>query len=393
MKPILLRVMSLTLLAGFTMTACGDDDDQGGSTGSGGKTSSGGVTGTGEGGAGESASGGKSSTGGAINGGAGEGGAGGLMGGDVARGDYLVNHVLGCPDCHTPRLADGSPNNGKFLAGNAAFADLVPADPDKGLVPTPNLTPDETGLGGWTDEQIKNAFLNGIDDEDEPLVNIMPYYMYHNLTDADADAIVAYLRQIPAVSNEIPERQELPFPVTQSSPIPADALPESSLAKTNANYASAQNGKYLASVSCIECHTVHTMGTDVPVDLTTLYAGGEDFPAAQFGLPSPPFPAHIYSANLTPDATGIEGWSADDIRKALQTGVQKDGGMICPPMPVGPMGVFAGITDSDAIDIGNYLLSIPKITNEVMDCEPAMSGGAGGMSSSDGGGGSGGSGG
>jgi len=374
MKAMLLRVMSLTLLASISVTACGDDDDDqdGASGGGGGKVSSGGVTGAG----------------------AGEGGAGGSANGDVTRGEYLVSHVLGCPDCHTPRLADGSPDPARFLAGNAMFADLTPDDPDKGLVPTPNLTPDvDTGLGGWSAEQIKDAILNGIDDEGEPLVNIMPYYMYHNLTDADADAVVAYLRQIPAVANEIPERQELPFPVVQSSPIPTEALPQSSLGKSDANYASAQNGKYLASVTCIECHTVHTMGTDVPVDLTKLFAGGEDFPAAQFGLPSPPFPQHIYSANLTPDATGIEGWTAEDVRIALQTGVQKDGGMICPPMPAGPRGVYAGIADSDALDIGNYLLSIPKIKNEVMDCEPGMAGGAGGMSSSNGAPGSGGAGG
>jgi mono/diheme cytochrome c family protein len=378
MRTILLRVLPLTLAALIAGTACGDDDDKPSGTGGGPGT------------------GGKAATGGSATttGGAAEGGSGGGLNGDVARGDYLVNHVLGCPDCHTPRQASGAPDLDKFLAGNAMFADLIPDDTEKGLVPTPNLTPDaETGLGTWTDDQVKNAILNGVDDEDEPLVNIMPYYMYHNLTDADADAVVAYLRSIPAVSNEIPERQDLPFPVVKSDPIPLDSLPDTSLEASDAKYASAQNGKYLASVACVECHTAHTTGSGVPIDLTKLFAGGEDFPAAQLGLPSPPFPEHIYSANLTPDATGIKGWTAEDVKTALKTGVQKDGGMVCPPMPAGPMGILAGMKDQDALDLGNYLLTISPIENAVVDCELTLPGGAGGAGASGGAGGSGGSGG
>ena len=365
MKSIMLGVLALTMAAGIAVTACGDDDDNQGATG--GKGGSGGTGGT-------------SGTGGSAgNNSAGDGGAGG--GGDaVARGDYLVNHVLACPDCHTPRRADGSPDASKMLAGNPAFADLVPEDDEMGLVPTPNLTPDmETGLGAWSDEQIKDAFQNGVDDDDEPLFSLMPYYMYHNLTDADADAIVAYLRSIPAVENEIPERQELPFPVMQASPIPESEVPQTTLETSDSKYASAQNGRYLAMVSCIECHTQHT-DSAVPFDLTMLFAGGEDFPAATLGLPSPPFPEHIYSANITPHATGLRDWSAEDVRKALQEGVDDEGRMLCPPMPAGPQGPFGGLTDEDALDIGTYLTTIEPIENDVPECELSLggNGGAGG---------------
>jgi len=120
--------------------------------------------------------------------------------------------------------------------------------PKKGLLPTPNLTPDKTtGLGDWTDKQIKNAFQNGLDSDDKPLFSVMPYYVFHNMSDADADSIVMYLRSIPAVKNEIPERQDLGFPVMQAQPVPADMLPDTTLEPSDANYDSAQNGRYLAA--------------------------------------------------------------------------------------------------------------------------------------------------
>ncbi|NIS32714.1 MAG: hypothetical protein GWN73_20605, partial [Actinobacteria bacterium] len=87
--------------------------------------------------------------------GSGDGGDGGVGdGGDagdagdagydpVARGDYLVNHVWTCGDCHSPRGADFMFIPGMRLSGNS------------GLVPDlhiPNITPHmTTGIGAWTD--------------------------------------------------------------------------------------------------------------------------------------------------------------------------------------------------------------------------------------------------
>ena len=419
MKKLPARLFASALVLGlFASYGCnGDDDDdttgtaarggsgakagRGGSSGRGGTAGSGGLGGTLGGTAGRSGAGGRGGTlsvggtGGTIVGGAGEGassgegaqaGSGGESGeaAMLARGEYLVNHVAACIECHTPRRSDGSLDTARLLGGNPAFADLVPADDAVGLIPAPNLTPHATGLRDWTDEQIKNAFLNGVDDEDEPLFPIMPYYVLHNMTDEDANAIVAYLRSVPAVNNAIPERQELPAPLTEpAAPVPVQAIPEPTLAVSNPNYARAQNGRYLAGMVgiCMECHSTEaTAGSDIPLDLDLLFAGGREFDAGSLGLPTPPFPAQIVTPNLTPASTGIASLTTDEIVRAIRRGIDDDGTRLCPPMPAGLMEPFAGITPTDAEDIAIYLKAIGPIeTAAYPECTPPEEG-AGGAS-------------
>jgi hypothetical protein len=366
-------------LALSTFTACGDDDDAPSSNG--GSPSQGG----------ESARAGDSGNANGLGGGGAAAGAPGGMA-SIARGDYLVNHVAACGDCHTPRDAMGTPIAGKLLAGNAAFADLNPADDTVGLLPAPNLTPDKaTGLGNWTDEQVKAAFLNGVDDEDEPLLSVMPYYVFHNMTDDDADSIVMYLRSIPAVKNEIPERQDLGFPVIQAQPVPSSDLPDTTLEPSDPNYERAQNGRYLAANVgvCLECHTEHDPQGEVPLMLDKLFQGNEVFTREQLHLP-PIFPEAIYSSNITPGENGIKDWTPEDVVKVLKEGIDDEGQALCPPMPFGPMGAFGGLSDSDARDIGIYLTTLePADTDPIAMCvAPGTAGGAGaGGADSDGAGG------
>ena len=39
----------------------------------------------------------------------------------VERGAYLVNTIMACGNCHTPRDADGNPIAGKTLSGGLTF--------------------------------------------------------------------------------------------------------------------------------------------------------------------------------------------------------------------------------------------------------------------------------
>jgi mono/diheme cytochrome c family protein len=358
-------VLVFGVLAAALVAACSDDE----TTPAGGTGAKGGTGGTSASGGTGGSTGGASGSAGASGGTAGSAGAAGAGGQTpVERGEYLVRHVAACGDCHTPRKADGSLDESMWLAGVPNMFDLDPNDPNVGAVSPKNLTPDTTdGIGSWTAAQIKDALLNGVDDEGKPLVPIMPYYVFHNMTSEDADAIVAYLQQIPAVANAIPENQTLPFPLTApADPVPANAIPDSALAATDANYDSAQRGKYLAGNVgiCMECHTERSApGTAVPLDVAKLFQGGQPFTAAELGLPSPPFPTEIDSANLTPTAHGIQGWTAQNVADALKTGITLSGDGICPPMPVGPNGAFGGLTDQDALDIGNYLTTLPPVDN------------------------------
>ena len=326
----------------------------------------------------------------------GAGGGGGIGGATMltpvqARGKYIVDVVAACGDCHTPRDANG-PIAAMYLAGNASF---IVAGPDQSLG-SRNLTNDPTGLKNRTDMEIKNMFQNGLRPTatagvNEALNPIMPYYVFHNMTDADADAVVAYLRTVPAVSNMIPRRGTM-FDVGA----PAPALPDSMIPLPDPAYpelAMATQGRYLATKAgvCIECHTKHLDPKTMPatvLDETKLFAGGEDFSA----LFATTLMIHPVSKNLTSDmTTGLGKWTVADIVKALKMGVAKDGSGICPPMPVGPMGAFGHLTDEDATAIAHYIKSLPTIPNMIVDmCQFPPGSGAGGAGGSNGAGGAGG---
>ena len=117
----------------------------------------------------------------------------------VARGRFLVT-IAGCSDCHTPGALLGSPDMKRYLGGS----DVGFAIPGAGVFVGQNLTPDkETGLGSWTDEQIIAAIRAGKTPEGRALSPVMPYPALSHLSDADAQAIVAFLKSLPPVSNKV----------------------------------------------------------------------------------------------------------------------------------------------------------------------------------------------
>ncbi len=66
-----------------------------------------------------------------------------------------------------------------------------------GISVSRNITPDpETGIGSWTDEQIRRAITRGISADGSPLMPPMGYHYYANITGTDLDALVAYLRSL-----------------------------------------------------------------------------------------------------------------------------------------------------------------------------------------------------
>ncbi|HUZ67796.1 MAG TPA: c-type cytochrome [Beijerinckiaceae bacterium] len=118
----------------------------------------------------------------------------------VARGNYLVT-LGGCSDCHTPGSFFGKPDMARFLGGSEVGFDI----PHLGAFYGPNLTPDKkTGLGGWTDKQIITALQTGVTPSGRMLAPIMPWRSFAKLTKRDARAIVAFLRSLPPVKNQIP---------------------------------------------------------------------------------------------------------------------------------------------------------------------------------------------
>ena len=119
------------------------------------------------------------------------------------RGEYLVRAVSHCGECHTPRTMTMATDNARFLAGN-----------QKGKGPegsaVPNITPDrETGLGGWTEEQISDYLETGNRPDGDVAGGLMMEVIqgssagYKDLTKADRQAIAKYLKSIPPIKNKI----------------------------------------------------------------------------------------------------------------------------------------------------------------------------------------------
>ena len=116
------------------------------------------------------------------------------------RGKYLVE-TLGCGYCHTPIKKDGSIVEELKYAGGQHW-DLYPF----GNYVSYNLTSDkETGLGGWTDEQITTFLTTGTRRDGSRMIPFpMPWTAYAALKETDLKAIVVYLRSLPPVYNKIP---------------------------------------------------------------------------------------------------------------------------------------------------------------------------------------------
>jgi hypothetical protein len=63
-----------------------------------------------------------------------------------------------------------------------------------------NITSDrESGLGAWSDSEIKRAITQGISRDGSKLHPPMAYGFYANISDDDMSALIAYLRTIPPV--------------------------------------------------------------------------------------------------------------------------------------------------------------------------------------------------
>src|SRR5215471_9807246 len=116
----------------------------------------------------------------------------------VERGRYLVDTVMTCHNCHTP-LGPNGPMFDKALSGGLRFNE-PPFD-----VTASNITADkETGIGAWSDAELKAFMTTGVRPNGVPVAVVMPTAFYKVLTARDLDAIVAYLRSIPAVHNQVP---------------------------------------------------------------------------------------------------------------------------------------------------------------------------------------------
>ncbi len=119
---------------------------------------------------------------------------------ELARGKYLVG-ISGCNDCHTPGYFLGKPDMVRFLGGSEVGFEI----PGLGIFHGPNLTSDpETGLGTWSKDDVVTAITTGRRPDGRILAPAMPWHAFATLTAEDAQAIAAFVKSLPPVTNKVP---------------------------------------------------------------------------------------------------------------------------------------------------------------------------------------------
>jgi mono/diheme cytochrome c family protein len=108
----------------------------------------------------------------------------------VARGDYIVNRLGMCSDCHTPRTAQGQLDTANALKG--APIDLTPNHPIPGFAKM--APPIAGGLPHYTDAELVTFLETGKRPDGSFAAPPMPPY---RMDRQDARAVVAYLKSLP----------------------------------------------------------------------------------------------------------------------------------------------------------------------------------------------------
>ena len=253
----------------------------------------------------------------------------------IKRGDYLVNGILTCGNCHTPKGPNGDIMDKAFSGG-------LSWDEPPFKVTAPNITPDpETGIGKWSDADIKKLLRTGIRPNGTPVAMVMPSGFYQIMTERDLDAVVAYLRTLKPIKNKVPDPI---YRVPQvHPPVPGGEKPYTAAMMKDR----VKKGFYLATIAhCMECHT--PMGPKGHNWAADLGKGGMEFPG--------PWGKSV-SRNITSSKSkGIGAWTDAEIKRAITKGISKDGSPLKPPMG---FHYYATVKPADLDAIVAYLRTVP----------------------------------
>lgn len=272
----------------------------------------------------------------------------------VERGKYLAHHVMMCMDCHSQR--DWSIFAGPVIAGTEGCGGEI-FDQQHGLPGkyiAKNLTP--TNLANWTDGEIYRAITSGVNKDGKALFPIMLYPNFGQLDIEDIKSVIAYIRTLKPIQNDIPS-SESDFPMNFIiNTIPQKAQHTKIPPKTN----TIAYGKYLLTAAgCNECHTIHKEGKVAGEYL----AGGFELPLPTGGV--------VRSANITPHkTTGIGNWTKEQFVKRFKT--YADTSFVPPRVKQGdfqtvmPWFMYAGMTSEDLGAIYDYLMTVKPVNNRMV---------------------------
>ncbi len=262
----------------------------------------------------------------------------------IVRGEYLL-HAGGCISCHTADEDDAVP-----LAGGRAI------ETPYGTFFSPNITPDdETGIGGWSDEDFLNALWSGIRPDGSSYFPAFPYPSYTGASEDDLLAIKAYLSSIEPVYQPNQENQLRWYLASRIAARAWQAInfEPARFQEDSGQSAEWNRGAYLVQTlgHCGECHTPRTI------------SGKSRRESALSGNPAGPEGKKV--PGITQDREeGIGRWSVNDIEFFLEIGMLPDGDFAGGAMSEVIDDNTGHLTGADRHAIAVYLKSLTNAQNE-----------------------------
>jgi cytochrome c2 len=278
----------------------------------------------------------------------------------VERGRYLANSVTPCLDCHSTR--DWSKFGGPIMEGTLGKGgekfDQQFGFP--GAYFSRNITP--KGISHYTDGELFRVITTGVTKDGRAMFPVMPYMYFGRMDPEDIKCIIAYLRTLAPIDNNIPESvSDFPMNIIINT-IPHKAVP----AKRPDTSDHLAYGAYLVNAcACMECHTKENKGQIIP---ELAFQGGREFKFPDGSV--------VRSANITPStASGIGNWNVDAFVNRFKT--YADSGYKPQPVKPGdfnsimPWLIYCNMTRTDLAAIYTYLHSLPAKENSVEKFTPA----------------------
>ena len=276
---------------------------------------------------------------------------------EIKRGRYLATHVAVCMDCHSTR-------NWSYFAGP-----IIPGTLGKGgevfdhksglpgVVISKNITP--YNLGNWSDGEVFRVITGGLQKDGDALFPLMPYDAYRTMDERDALAIIAYLRTLDPIENDVPDH-ELDFPLN----LIVNSIPKEAELITVNREDPLEYGEYLATIAgCTWCHTPLNQTQQIIHEQSL--AGGHEFFMGDYV---------VRAANISSDKeTGIGGWSRDEFIAFFRQ-YQGEAGRKIPLdqdsfNSLMPWTMYADMTDEDLGAIYTFLMQSEPQFNQVTKYE------------------------
>jgi len=246
----------------------------------------------------------------------------------LARAKHLLTSRYPCTGCHGSHLSGGT---------------MIDAPPI-GRILGPNLTGGQGGrTAGFRASDFDRIVRHGVKPGGLPA--LMPSVDFHRMSDQELSDIIVYLRAQPPVDSLVPPptlgplgkilvatgKVRLSADLIAADPAPHQVMPPPTAPTV-------EFGRHLVS-TCAGCHGQNLAGGPI--------AGGD--------------PSWPPAANLTPDPSGLGGWSFEQFVGVLKEGKRPDGRPLAEPMAEVPS-YTRNMTDVELEALWKYLRSVPAVT-------------------------------